>query len=340
MKYRILLIFVLISLDLSAQKIKDTLFLLNGSKIVGEIKRIKLGVITFDPDDANDITVQLQKLRSIAALLKVYRIETTGHQVYFGKLVPSNPAGYTSIISGTDTFRIPIELISLLYPFRDYFRQRFSGSTSVGFDYTRSSGIARLNFNGTVNYRAKKEEISFTVSGIYTITDSSFSRDREDVSIKNNYYFNTTWFGTVFLKTQRNLELGLLRRFQEGFGGGNKFITNKHIYAWTRCGIVLNQEENTENTRSGTLSELFSQVEFNYFRFTKPELSLYTAETFYYSLSQKGRFRNDLQINLSWEMVKDLDLTLSGYVNFDSQPTAANSRKLDIGTVFGLTFTF
>ncbi len=340
MKYRILLVFVLISLDLSAQKIKDTLFLSNGSKIVGEIKKIKLGVITFDPDDANDITVQLQKLRTIAALLKIYRIETTDQQVYFGKLVPSNFAGYTSVIAGSDTFLVPIEMISVLYPFRDYFRQRFSGNASVGFDYTRSSGIARLNFDGTVNYRAKKEEISFLASGIYTITDSAFSKDREDISVKNNFYFNPTWFGSVFLKTQRNLELGLLRRFQEGLGGGNKFITNKHIYAWTRCGIVFNQEENTENVRSGTLSELFSQVEFNYFRFTKPELSLYTAETFYYSLSQQGRLRNDLQVDLSWEIVKDLDLTLSGYINFDSQPTAANSRKLDVGTTFGITFTF
>jgi hypothetical protein len=272
--------------------------------------------------------------------MKVYRIETTAQQVYFGKIVPSRSPGYAVIITEKDSIQMPIERISVLYPFRDYFKQRFSGNASLGFDYTRSSNLGRINFDGAVNYRAKKEEIAFVASLTYTLSDTAFSRDREDVSIKNNYYFNFSWFGTVFLKTQRNLELGLLRRYQEGLGGGNKFITNTHMYAWTRCGIVFNQEENTDKVRSGTLSELFGQLEFNYFKFTKPEFSLYTAETFYYSLSQNGRFRNDLQIDLSWEIIKDLDLSLSAYANFDSQPAAADSRKLDIGTVFQVTITF
>ena len=49
-------------------------------------------------------------------------------------------------------------------------------------DFTRSSGFGRLNFDGTVNYKSKKQEISLSASGIYTITDSSFSRaTREDI---------------------------------------------------------------------------------------------------------------------------------------------------------------
>ena len=327
-------------MSLSAQTVKDTLYLLNGSKIVGEIKKIKLGVVTFDPDDANVITVQLEKLRSIAALMKIFRIETTEQQVYFGKMIPSSTAGWAVIITDQDSIRIPLEKISVLYPFRDAFKQRFSGSAALGFDYTRSSKLGRLNGDATINYISKKEEVQFSLSGIYTLTDTSFSRDREDISIKYNHYFNTTWFGTVFLKTQRNLELGLLRRYQEGVGGGNKFITNRHMYAWTRCGIVINQEENTEEEKSGTLTELFSQVEFHFFRFTKPNLSLNTTEAFYYSLSQAGRVRNDMNFDLLWEMVKDFNLSFSAYWNFDSQPATTGSRKSDVGTVFSLGLSF
>ncbi len=325
---------------LSAQNVKDTLYLLNGSKIVGEIKRIKLGVITFDPDDANDITVQLEKLRSVAALMKIFRIETTEQQVYFGKMMPCNKAGWAVIITPGGTVDVQLEKISVLYPFRNFFKQRFSGSAAVGFDYTRSSKLGRLNADATVNYFAKKEEVVFSLSGIYTITDTAFSRDREDVSIKYNHYFNTTWFGTVFLKTQRNLELGLLRRYQEGLGGGNKFITNRHMYAWTRLGIVINQEKNTEDENSGTLTELFSQVELNFFRFTKPDLTLNTAEAFYYSLSQAGRVRNDMQLDMIWEIVKDLNFSFSAYWNFDSEPATTGSRKSDVGTVFSIAVTF
>ena len=340
MKYVFFLTVFLYAMDMYAQKTKDTLYFLNKSKITGEIKRIKLGVVTFDPDDANVITVQLQKIKTIAALIGIFRIETIEHQVYFGSMIPADKAGFITILSGADTFSLPVEQISHVYPFKNHFKQRFSGSASAGFDFTRSSGIGRINYDGKLNYMAKAVEINFSVAGIYSLTDTTFSRDREDISVKNNYYFNTTWFGTLLFKYQRNLELGLQRRFQQGLGAGNKFITNKHVYAWTRSGMVLNQEKNNENDISGTLVELFSQLEFNFFKFTKPEISFNITESFYYSLSQAGRFRNDAQANLNWEIIKDLKLTISAYYNYDNQPPSEDSRKFDVGTVFTIGYSF
>lgn len=327
-------------LECQAQAPRDTLYFINGGKVLGEIKKVKLGVITFDPDDANDMTVQLKKLKTIAAVSRLYRIESTQHKVYFGKMLPSDSLGYTVIATAYDTVLHRVEQISVLYPVRSLFKERLTGNVKVGFDFTRSSGFGRLNYDARINYTAKKVEINFSISGIYSITDSSLSRDREDISLKNNYYFNTTWFGTLLGKYQRNLELGLYRRYQEGIGGGNKFITSRNVYAWTRCGVVFNQEQNEEKDNSGTLTELFGQLEFNFFRFTKPEVSINLAETFYYSLSQKGRLRNDAQLNLSWELVKDLDLTLTAYTNYDNQPPSADSKRLDFGFVFGLGFSF
>jgi hypothetical protein len=340
MKCVLLLTTLLYAFNIYAQKTKDTLYFTNGSKITGEIKRVKLGVVTFDPDDANVITVQLQKVKTIAALYGIFRIETTEHLVYFGKMVPADKPGFITIISGLNTISLPVEQLSLVYPFKNYFKQRFSGSASAGFDFTRSSGSGRINYDSKLNYIAKKVEINFSVAGIYSLTDSTFSRDREDISIKNNYYFNTTWFGTLLFKYQRNLELGLQRRFQEGVGAGNKFLTNKHVYAWTRSGMVLNQEKNNEDEISGTLVEVFSQLEFNFFKFTKPEISFTITESFYYSLSQAGRFRNDAQANLSWEIIKDLKLTISAYYNYDTQPPSEESRKFDVGTVLTIGYTF
>ena len=111
------------------------------------------------------------------------------------------------------------------------------------------------------------------------------------------------------------------------------------MYAWTRMGIVFNQEKNTEEEKSGTLTELFTQVELNFFRFTKPDLTLNTSEAFYYSLSQAGRVRNDIS-DLIWELVKDLNLSFSAYWNFDSQPASTGSRTSDLGTVFSVALTF
>jgi hypothetical protein len=272
----------------------------------------------------------------------VFRVETIKDTVAFGRIIADSEIGYLGVVSGLtgDTARAWLEDISVLYPYHRSLMQRFTGNVGFGYSYTKSSGFGRLNFDAGITYRSKKVELNFTSSGIYTITDSSFSRDREDLSLKTNYYLTPSWFLTAILGYQRNLELGLQRRYQEGFGAGNKFLTGKHVYTWARGGMVLNQEKSTEQVTTGTLAELFGQLEFNFFRFAKPEISLRFAQAFYYGLSQSGRFRNDGETNLSWEIFNDFDVNLTFYNNYDSKPPVENSRKFDFGIVFGISYSF
>ena len=333
-------VFLLMQAGAWSQKIKDTLFFNNGTIVIGEVKRIKLGVITFDPDDANDITVQLGKLKTLAASSKVFRIETVEHVVYFGVMLPSSQPNSAIMLQGTDSIPLRLPDISVLYPFERSIGQRFSGNASLGYSYTRSSDFGRLNYSANLGYVSRKEEITISTSGIYTIEDSSFSRDREDLFLKNNYYFSPTWFGTIFFSYQRNLELGLLRRYQEGIGAGNKFITKKRVYAWARTGVVFNQEKSTEGESSGTLEELFLQLEFNFFRFTKPEINVIMTQSIYYSLSQKNRFRNDGETDINWEIFDDFYLNLGCYTNYDSKSPGSNASQFDFGIVFGIKYSF
>ena len=308
--------------------------------IIGEIKKIKLGVVTFDPDDANDITIQLRNLKTLSGVSKVFRIETIKGKVLYGRLTPDSNRNYVKLGRLGDTSLLYLQDISVLYPFEKSFLKRFSGSVGLGYSYTRSSNFGRVNFDASMRYTARKEELSLSGSAIYTMTDTSFTRDNENLYIKNNYYFSRTWFATVFFAYQRNLELGLDRRFQEGIGVGNKFLTSKYIYTWARGGFVFNQEKSIENITTGTLTELFGQVEFNFFRFSKPEINFYLSQTFYYSLSQKGRFRSDGQASLGWEMIDDLKLNLSFYNNYDSKPLTEGSKQIDFGITFGLSYSF
>ncbi|HTQ65556.1 MAG TPA: DUF481 domain-containing protein [Puia sp.] len=341
MKRALLFLMAMILYSLAfSQALKDTIFFTNGSTIIGKLKNIKLGIATFDPDDLPDITAKLTKLRTISAVRTIFRIETITHQIYYGKMVPNEKSQFVNIVRNQDTIELDLKNISLMYPFKNSFFQRFSGNFGAGFSYARSSDFGQMNFNGRLNYASQKEEISLSASGNYSITDSSFSRDREDASLKYNHYFNTTWFASAFLGYQHNLELGLQRRFQEGLGIGNKYITTQHVYAWARTGFVINQEKNLEGVSTGTLGEIYGDLEFNFFRFTKPEVNFVLAETFFYSVSQSGRFRNDGQVDLYWEIIRNLKLNIGFYHNFDNQPPGAESRNFDFGIVFGLNYTF
>ena len=132
MKKFFLFLFILITSKGFSQELKDTIYFKNGSKLVGEIKKIKLGVMTFDPDDANDVTVQLRKLKSFAAVSTVFRIETTDDHVHFGQLVPYTLDQFVRLV-GSDTAVLHIENITELYPYKKSFAERFSGSVGLGF---------------------------------------------------------------------------------------------------------------------------------------------------------------------------------------------------------------
>ncbi len=342
MKKPLLIIFILCANFHYAfsQMKKDTLFFNNSTLIIGKLKKIKVGVVTFDPDDANDITVQLRKLKAIDATREIYRVESINKEVLYGVLKPDSLPRRVNIVNGEIQKSIELVEIINLYPYSKKFIQRFSGNVGLGYNYTRSSGFGRLNFDMALNYHSKKIEVTTSISTIYSVTDSSFTRDREDVSLKDNYFFSPTSFATIFLVYQRNLELGLQRRFQQGIGVGNKFITSKVAYAWARTGLVFNQEKSTEGVTPGTQIEYFVQLQFNLFKFTKPEIKLDIKQTFYTGLTEKGRIRSDGEANLSWEIIKDLRLSIQLYDTYDSRPPVAGSANFDYGIVFGVSYVF
>ena len=185
-----------------------------------------------------------------------------------------------------------------------------------------------------------KDEVNLGVSGIYSLYDSLFSRDKEDANLKYNRYFLRNWFATAFLAYQRNLELGLERRYQQGLGIGNKFITRRDAYIWARGGVVMSQEKSTDDEKSGILTELFGQLELNFFKFEKPKINFVLTQSIYYSLSQSGRFRNDGSLSITWEIFKDFKLSFEPYNSYDSKPPGSDSETFDFGIVFQINYVF
>src|SRR5829696_4117900 len=152
MKIGTICIAILLSASAYSQGVKDTLFFSNGSIVIGKLEKIKLGIVTFDPDDANDIDVQLRKLKTISAGRKIFRIETVDDKVYFGTIVSHPAANTIYVVTSKDTLSMDVENISVLNAFDKSVAQRFSGLVTIGYTYTRSSGFGRLNFDANIQY--------------------------------------------------------------------------------------------------------------------------------------------------------------------------------------------
>ncbi len=118
-------------------------------------------MITFDPDNANDITVQLTKLRTYGGPVQALPGESTSHIVYFGKLLLVTGMGMLSLCQKLTPLPMPLKISRCSISRKECLFQRFSGQATAGLDFTRTSGFGRIDYDGKLSYNAKKGRAYF-----------------------------------------------------------------------------------------------------------------------------------------------------------------------------------
>lgn len=320
-------------------QVKDTLFFLNKTIVIGELTRVRLGRIEFDADGIGNISVKNDKIYTIRAAKHYFRIETVTDKVYYGTIDSSARPGTIKIITLTRQIEVPIAGISTLSYYGSDWKSKLSGEVGAGYTFTKSSNIGRFNMNVNMRYRTKHTEALLTGNTIITKDSIKVYRERENLQLAFNYYLSSRWYAAGMVSYQRNRELGLKSRWQQGIGVGYKYITSSSNQGTAGTGIVLNQEQAFSNQRN-ILFEWVVQTNYTLFSFSKPNLTISTAQTFFLNLSQKGRIRWDGDLSVNWELVSDLSLKTSFYHNYDKKSPATLMPRLDYGFVAGLSYEF
>ncbi len=339
MKFSAILFLLFTSLGLRGQ---DTLFLNNKSVLVGKLKKIDLATITFKANDITTLTLELDKLKTLHVSSKLLRVETIFKEVHIGYLLSSKEPGTTKVASLHDTTDISLASIVSITTIGNNFWDATSGHIGAGYSYTRSSSIGRFNFDGNIKYVKEHIETGLGGSAIMTQENETFSRDREDLMLQGSYYYSPVWYNQLFVNYQRNLELSLIRRLQQGVGFGSRFLVRSNMQANLVTGMVINQELSTEGNPSGTLSEIPVGVNYNFYKYSKPKFIFSIVQVVYFGLNQNGRIRQDGKTKITWKPFSDLYLSADIYNNYDSKPpgSTGSNPSLDYGIVFNIGYDF
>jgi len=318
---------------------KDTLYFYNKTKIVGELLAIRLGRIEFDADGVTIINVKNTKVSSINATSRSFRMESLEGKEVHGSLARSEKPGMVIINTNVGSQEIPLENIANLVYFGKTLKSRFTGNISAGFTYTKSSEIGRLNVSGLVKYNTRKGITKIEGDMIVTYDSVQAYIERANLAVSHEHTFAPLWAAIVILKYQRNLELGLDRRWQEALGIGREFLISKHQQATTIAGLARNQERNQEGAETNT-TEALLQVNYNFYSFINPNLTLSFVESAFIGLNDKDRLRLDGNITLDYEIITDFYVNLQFYHNYDSRSPATDEPNIDYGFVAGLRYKF
>jgi len=220
------------------------------------------------------------------------------------------------------------------------FWRQLDGSVDAGFNYTRSSGVAQLNFNSDTVYQQRASRARLTAS--LTITQNNDDPGRDDRgSVEASYlrYPWREWFIASAARFESNESLGLKLRSQIGAATGPRLINSNRAQLTLGAGLVFNDERGVDVEPTQNVEGLLVFAT-SFYTYDRPKTNLDINLQYYPSLTDPGRQRLQLDAGVKREFFKDLFVGLSLYNTYDNRPPNPTANTNDIGVVLSIGWSY
>ena len=323
-----------------AQK-TDTIYLFNGDRITGELKKCESGLITLKTDAMQTLSIETKKVSTVYST-KRFEFRTKSGIRYFGSILKGNSPGSINVVTTEDTSPKPLWDIVTISPIRQRFVQRIDGSIDIGLSYTKSIDVFQYNINGWTTYRSTNYSTRVELSSIFSEAgDGGLSRNN-DLGVNVTRYLPKKWFARVQIDGQQNTELNLEHRFQAGPAVGYDLVRTSPLRIYGLGGVLFNQEQLIEPSEVSINVEGLISLYFDWYRwFRHPKIDISSEVDVYPSFTVSGRVRLEYDLSVKYEILTDVFLNLTYYQNFDSKPDdTGGSSKNDYGIITSIGYTF
>ena len=320
-------LFILPGISSFAQK-TDVVILNNGDKLTGEVKYLKVGILTYKTDNMETVSIQWDKIKSINTK-NFFEVELVDGRVYFGSLEPSGEEGMLAVKGVTLETKLFLKYIVRINRIKESFWDIIEGSVKFGFSFTKASNIGQISLGGNAKYRTKINVSELALSSVITTTDKEPTSSKNDLSFSYQHNLRYEWFAAGIAALQENSELGIKLRSSIGGGIGNNFIQSDNQWMYSLVGVSINRESKIDQSEPTFNIEGLINAQYQFFKYEHPKATLLTYVYVFPSLSDLGRFRFNYNAELSWEMVLDFYWDLTFYFEYDNQPQSENAAQSD-----------
>jgi hypothetical protein len=307
----------------------DKVILMNGDEITCEIKKLEFGLLTAKTDDAGTLEIKWHKVARVFSTY-IFEIEMQDGTIYFGKFGAVNTDQRVSIVTGPTVKEVDLIKIVNIVQIENRFWTRLDGSISAGLNLTQANNLVQWNSNLSTTYRARTHFTTISYSGNNTIQSEKLPSQRQDGNLIFNKNLKNKWFALGYMGATSNSELALKLRLSIGGGPGKQLVQSNRNMLGVIAGVVANREwsleddQKKENSLEGLLSLRFSR-----FKYDSPKSKITTSVSFLPGLIPWGRYRSELNLEVSQEIVSDFTIGINGYLSYDSNPIAIGAKQTD-----------
>mgnify|MGYP002361991833 CR=1 FL=1 len=320
-----------------AQK-NDTIYLLNGDRITGEVKSFDKGLLILSTDAMKKVNIEYEDIGTMFST-KNFEFRTNSGYRYYGSMLKSSTPGSVEVVTHEDTIPKPLWDLVQISRIKQRFFQRIDGSIDVGMNYTKSIDVFQYSINGYATYRSNNYSTRFEVTSILSDYGDELA-ENHDIGINLTRYFEHKWFGRIQLDGQKNTELNLDLRLQAGPAVGYDLVRTSPMRLYALAGILANREVKIEPADELVNLEALVSMYFYWYRYRSPKVDISTGLDVYPSLSDPGRVRAAYNISGKYEILTDLFISLTYYNNYDNRSGDSSQPQSDYNFITSLGYTF
>jgi hypothetical protein len=185
-----------------------------------------------------------------------------------------------------------------------------------------------------LNYIDEKWVNTAKYEQLNTVQDDVEDIERIDWYLDSKKQFENNWFINTKLSFLSNTSQSIKARINPSLGMGNYVIRNNKLYFVLGGGLTYNIEKYFDSSTDKNSLELIGVTQLNMFNFK--DININTTVLLFPSLSEKGRFRSDIDFTFKYDLPFDFYIKASFSANYDNQPSL-NTMELDyvFSTGFG-----
>ena len=317
----------------------DVVVLLNGDRLTAEIRQLERGRLEIKTDDAGTIDIDWDKVAAVTAA-RQFEVTTSDGRRFVGSLGGTTSRDVAIVALDGTIVALKMSEVTGIARIGASFWNRLDGAFDVGFNYTRSSGIAQTTVNSNTVFR--QPAFALRLNGGATLTHRD-GEDKEDdqSAIEFSYarYRGRRGFVSGGVRFESNESLGLVLRSQAGGLAGLRLVNTNRAQLEIGAGVFGNREQGL-GTEPTTNAEGALAMRWSYYSYQHPKTNADVDVKYYPSLSSWGRQRLQANTAVKRELLKDFYVGVNGFYTLDTDPPNSDAARSDVGVTLSIGWTY
>ena len=317
----------------------DTVLLINGNTITGEVERYDFGSLEYSTDSMGTVRIDWEDVVAITSNRSL-QVEVSDGTRYFGTLEAAEERFHINIVTTAGPVELSMRRIIRIEPILTdrKFINRLEGDFSLGFNSQAGSEVTTFNTSADIRYRTLKYLVGVNLSSSITDQPTEDTQARHQAGLNYQRFRPNRWYTDWFGNWERNDQLGIQARFSLGGGLGRYIVQTNKNQVSLMTGLQATREEFVGEDPGDTIGE--GRIQFRWLhRNVSPDASLtFTAEVFPL-LEQLDEYRAEGSLVWSREFFSDLDFMIDLYYSYQTTPPSEGERR-DQGIITSLSYSW